>query len=234
MSPLSRRTVLRRGSTVFTLVLAGCSSTVEDDSSDRSGTVSVSTVKLTTTSSTEPRETRPATITGKTKQYTIGQWHTDRKGDWRTTVERAELLTSFETDEGKTYQMPTDEQLLVASISLENSSTSAQTYAGGLFDALVRGSVYEDTAWFSHPSRDSAVQIDELANVGKVTRYYSEGRSIGPGEEIQTWLVFVLPRNVSRQDIEIRYKGSEDDSSPARWRLDTASANTTETPTTDD
>lgn len=167
------------------------------------------------------------------KRYTIGQWHTDRENDWRTAVESAELLTSLESDDGEMHKMPDGEQLLIATISLENTSTSTQTYAGGLFDALVRGSVYEDTSAIQLPGYNSAVKIDELAKVGSVTRYYAEGRSIAPEEEIQTWLVFVLPRNVSRQDIEIRYEGSEDDSSSAHWRLDTVTASTTETSTAD-
>lgn len=224
MSPRNRRHLLQSLAGMGTLVLAGCSSdgdptTETPPPQTRTATETLIPTETHTeepTPTETPTQTEPPTETATpypSRRYQFGEWHD--MDEWRITISEMELLTSFVTDDGEQYDMPDDEQLLIATVTVENLEYDHSLFADR-FMALTGEQAYKDRPAFLHPELDS-VSFRDLEQVDHQRQFGHKGVHIEVGERDDYWAVFVIPREIERSDLEIASNAGERDGYPIRW-----------------
>lgn len=224
---MKRRVLLAAAST---LVFGGCTALNRTDppsdptthsSSPTDSTTEPTTTSDRTESATTQTELNHSTTTlpqAKTR-YRFGTWHEGTA--WRWTIVSLDLSTTFQMDtRDETIRMPEDEQLGVATVKLENTSSTTRGWVSGKFGFIRnRSQVFEPTRAFEHPKFNYEVDIAELREVEHQTQFQTQGLQVKSGETRRMWLVTVLPRETSREDIQIGYDGNSDDEVryPIRW-----------------
>lgn len=115
--------------------------------------------------------------------------------------------------------MPEGEQLAVATVKLENTSSTTRGWASGKFGFIHnRSRVFEPTKTFEHPKFRYGVDIVDLRDVEHQIQFQTAGLQVKSGETRRMWLVAVLPRETSRDDVRIGYDGDDDGVLyPIRW-----------------
>lgn len=191
-----------------------------------SGNVAVSThTKPTSTESPGAESERTAAeatdhVIPETR-YALGDTHTYE--NWRLAVETVDLTTAFETDEGERYEMPADEQLLVARTTVRSESDERDGWAAGHFAAVASDGgdgtvvgrptlVVEHSAFADRP--EGGVRVDDLARVEHGQQFDAQGYQVDPGERVDVWLVVVVPRELDRQDVAVAFDGDFGDDAP--------------------
>lgn len=222
---MQRRHVLA----ALALPLAGCTEVLRSDDSTDAGTDPTpdSETPKTDPERTPTEETDRVTATPKT-EHALGETHTHE--NWRLAVEALELTTTFETDNGERYEMPADEQLLVARVAVENTANVRDGWSSGLFAVVARERadggetaasgrvVRRPTLVVEHPAfadePDDGLPIEDLARVEHARQFFSHGHSVEPGTRADIWLVAVLPRRLERTDIAVAFDGDFQDETP--------------------
>ena len=202
-------------------LLAGCNGTFS------SGTTEVSptgTPVPTTEQPTEATTTTAEQTTDETpslaveERYGLGESHTI--DEWSIAVTTVSLDTTFQLDsDDTTYRMPEGEQLAVVTVEVTNTEDSRKTWAGVPFAIIADGRLFDEQLGFDHPDFDGPVQMDDLVQIDHVRRYAPSGYPVEGGETVRSWMLFVLPRDLTCERIEIGFDDDlEDDAGyPIRW-----------------
>lgn len=111
------------------------------------------------TVTTEPSEQSGETVTASgTTHYAFGQWHVD--GFWQFSVERFELTSTIETDDGEVFELPAETRL--GFLATKVRSTARKIYLPDTFVCIVDSSVYHEQRTVELPGMSRRIQIDEL------------------------------------------------------------------------
>lgn len=216
---MRRRAFVMLGGTVL---FAGCSSTTSSDAT----TTELRPHETETTGASRTDETETSRNTGATEtprlavedEYSFGEWHD--LNDWAVTVRSLDLTTTFRVDDAeRTFEMPDDQQLAIATVEVKNDSTRRGWSAP--FGFVVDGTtVYETQMSFDHPEFTHEVDIRQLERVEHQHQFQPEGLPVDAGETERLWAVAVVPRLVSRQRVQVGLEvGPDDVLYPVRWTL---------------
>lgn len=193
------------------ILFAGCSSETPSETT--------TTELRTQTPATEPTERPEVTETPQLdarNEYSLGEWHA--LDDWRVTVQSLELTTTFRVDDAeKSFEMPDDQQLAIATVDIENTSTRRGWAIP--FGFVVDGTtVYESQMSFDHPEFMYEVDIRQLRQVEHQRQFQPEALPVDADKTERLWAVAVLPRSVSRGEVQVGLETAPDDVLyPIRW-----------------
>lgn len=151
-------------------------------------------------------------------RYAFGDWHA--LDEWRVTVSSLDRTTTFHVDGvEREFEMPEDEQLVVATVRLENTTSETRGWAAGSFTILVGDTTYEPQRAFEHPAFSYAVDVSRLRDVAHQEQFQTSGFGVAGGRTATLWLVAVVPRTVSRDETAVGYDDRFDDDVryPVRW-----------------
>lgn len=152
------------------------------------------------------------------QQYELGESH--QFGDWAIAVTSLTLDMTFRLDhDDATYRMPDGEQLAVVTVEVTNTAESRNAWTDSPFALIAGDRVFEERLGFDHPEFDDPVQMDDLVRIDHLRRYAPSGHPVESGETVQSWVLFVLPRSLTREGIQIGFDDDLDDDAgyPIRW-----------------
>lgn len=200
------------------LLLAGCSNESPTDTQPRESATDTTTRTRTQESTASP--TRMETDTpslGVRHTYSFGEWHSTDK--WNIAVQSLDLTTTFRVDDGEsTYEMPDEKQLAIAPTAVENTTDIRRGWSVRSDFITNEPTVYESQMAFDHPEFENVVEIDELQQVDHKRQFLPEALPVDPGETARVWPVAVIPRSLSRQQIQVGMTNSPPDLRyPIRW-----------------
>lgn len=210
---MDRRAILRRASMLALPLLVGCS-----------GTQSTDTATSTPNGTTAPTTTVPESTTDEEtphlvveQEYDLGESH--QFGDWTVAVTSVTLDTTFRTDDDAPYRMPDGEQFAVVTVEVTNGTCSRKTWTDTPFVLVADDRLFVEQPGFEHPDFDEPVQMDDLTRVDHMRRYAPSGHPVEGDETVRSWLLFVFPRGLTREGIEVGFDGDLDDGRgyPIRW-----------------
>lgn len=153
----------------------------------------------------------------------VGEWYEGAVfydgGRFQVTVSALALTTTFRdgyTDQR--YEMPDDEQLAVATVRVVNQNSRPETWAGSQFSFVVSPcTAFESQYAFDHPDFEQPVTISQLPQVDHARQHNREGYPLDPEERGRLWAVAVLPRDATRQDVEVGLELGDERGLPVRW-----------------
>ncbi|MFB6234646.1 MAG: hypothetical protein ABEH81_10985 [Halopenitus sp.] len=197
---------------VSSLPFAGCNTR---DSSEP-GTTEPSTETPPKTQTPEPTGTTTQTENLDVKErHSLEEWH--KTDSWNISVQSFELTDKFSVD-GQTFKMPEAKQLAIATAKVENRTSADQSWAIPFAFISNGETVYESQMEFDHPEFSYEVDIRQLAQVEHQKQFSPSGLPVGSGEIEQLWAVAVLPRSISRRDVEVGLKSETSEMAyPIRW-----------------
>lgn len=206
------------------LAFAGCSSQSKSrEIAPTNGTATITEEHDTTgeyATSEDHQTTETTTTLGPAEvEYDFGETHEHEH--WRITVTNFELMTTFQTDDGGTYDMPNGEKLGIVTVEVTNQSSEEEVWAGMPFAVIVHGNGYEDKQGFKHPKFTGYVVMDDLKSIEHGYQYSPDGYSVDAGETVTFRALFVLPADITRGELSVSFDGESSDGTtyPARWML---------------
>lgn len=219
---MKRRAVLASGGCI---VVAGCNALGRFDTASTTPETTTTPENSAVTAATRTAESSPpstptvASDLAVEKQYLFGEWHS--WNEWRWTVASLELTTWFRVDDAdRMFEMPGDQQLGIATVKITNTGSSRRGWAAGNFAFVLSGdTIVEPQRTFEHPSFRYEVDIARLRQVEHQYQFQTQALPVTAGETARMWLVAVLPRKVTRRDIQIGSDVRHDDAVlyPFRW-----------------
>lgn len=216
---MSRRRVLRRGAALAFPFLAGCNRLWSSDTRTSQDGTPKTTKRPTQRTPTPERTTDENSLRLVVEErYALGESHTLH--DWTIAVASVSLDTTFRLDhDDSTYRMPDEEQLVVVTVEITNRTDSRKAWTDAPFALIVEDQLFEEQLGFEHPDFDEPVQMDDLAQIDHVRRYAPSGHPVEGGETVRSWVLFVLPRTLTQEQIEVGFDGDLDDEAgyPIRW-----------------
>lgn len=136
-------------------------------------------------------------------QLSLDDWYEHE--DVRYTVTSIECLTEFKDEEtGNTHSMPEDKLLVVVETKLHNTGELFQYGHPAPFVVAADGRGYEEVP------RVGSYWIDEMAEVEHMYRYNAEGHPIAYDETVRSWVVSILPRRHSCEDISVVFEAEDE------------------------
>lgn len=200
------------------VALAGCNGAINsDERSTTTGDGATTTTKKTTTETREKTETI-RTVGQAETQYRLGTAHVH--AGWKFAVVNFELTRQFQVND-ESYEMPDGKTLGIATIHVENQPSEKRGWSGVPLAVIFDGNIYEKQRGFNHPTFSDYVVMDELKGIGTARQYAPSAYPVEPGETVTTWELFVLPEDVTRDEISVGFGSSSDDEMtyPVRWIL---------------
>lgn len=225
--PLTRRRFLRAAGTALAAGLAGCNTVGGPDATPDAATRAGTASPPPTPSPTRTATPTPTPVLTVEREYALGEWHAiqvNEHGPWEFTFASVEFATTFRVDgrEGE-FSMPPDRQLVVATSRATCVGSDRGLY--GWFDmpfaVVTEDGTYVDQPNFEHPSFIGVASHD-LQRIEHRAQYRPEGHGAYAGETITSWWLFVVPREVTRQNATLGYDpdGTDAAAYPVRWVLD--------------
>ena len=220
---MHRRSLVRTGCSSLFLLLAGCGRRTSDETTQRqtdssSPTAANATQIESTTPTHEPTTSERTPRQQAEIQHELGNTH--RVHNWNISVSTLNLTTKFQRDGlNAVYEVDGDRQLCLVTLRVTNVDDSRQTWSGWPIVAIVNRRVFEDRLAFEHSASDAPLGLEELDQVEHVGRLYPEGYQVESDETFRSWYLFVLPRAVSRRQVQIGLDDviEDDVPYPIRW-----------------
>ncbi|MFB6236620.1 MAG: hypothetical protein ABEH81_12045 [Halopenitus sp.] len=216
----TKRSVLRALGTGFIASLTGCTAHHNGTETPTKTTSPTPTKSSTATTTESPTPTPYGTL--KTERtYAFAEWHTRSKKDdsFSFTVDSVILATTYQFD-GTEQEMPESDQLAFVTLRLKNVGDS-KIHVYGRSGPVTSWAVVAEDRWHRERRRLSGEPVHNLERVGfqNAQRYSAEGQRIKPGETVQEKVVCIVPRSLSRTDLEVGFDPTGDDETlyPLRW-----------------
>jgi len=117
--------------------------------------------------------------------------------------------------------VPGGSQLGIATVHVTNQSSKRSTWTVEPFAAIADGRAYEHLYRFDHPAFDSKVYMTDLKRIKTSRQWGTEAYPVDAGQTVTVWELFVLPADVTRDELSVGFNPNSNDGPPypVRWRL---------------